>query len=213
MKVMNCGTFRTGKAFLRTPSRTTEPDRRGLTKAWLQAVRDESLHLGPLFALTEDGSDREVVSEPLERLLDLDEPHAELPVRGRIVGDRVELRRRAARPAQAKSRASLMELPLFGPGSADVDPSSRGPGRMRFPVEAVYLIEWQDSRAACRVGTTSTILAVRADDATPSRSMSGRARHTGIEAGHDRIVAGRYRHRYRDGHLSRGRPGRPLATA
>ena len=56
-------------------------------------------------SLMEDGADREVVLEFLERLLDLDEFHVEVPQPGGIFGDHVGSQQvtalAAADPAQA----------------------------------------------------------------------------------------------------------------
>ncbi len=47
------------------------------------------MRLDALLALIEDGADREVVLEFLERLPDLDELHVQMPHRGRVFGDHV----------------------------------------------------------------------------------------------------------------------------
>ena len=47
------------------------------------------MRLDPLLALMEDGTDREVVLELLERLLDLDELHVKAPQGGGVLGDHV----------------------------------------------------------------------------------------------------------------------------
>ena len=47
------------------------------------------MRLDPLLALMEDGTDREVALELLERLLELDELHVQAPQGGGVLGDHV----------------------------------------------------------------------------------------------------------------------------